>query len=138
VQPPIMVMPAYITVQAGPLVNAVTNSVTIQNNSTNAVQLSEPVVNVTGVEAQIKETQPGKSFIAMLAFPQGFEIPRGLHVELSVKSSNPRYPIIKVPVMQLPRPYRPPAAAVPVALPKPRPAAVPHASPPIPPMPAGH
>jgi copper(I)-binding protein len=138
VQPPIMVMPAYITVQAGPLVNAVTNSVTIQNNSTNAVQLSEPVVNVTGVEAQIKETQPGKSFIAMLAFPQGFEIPRGLHVELSVKSSNPRYPIIKVPVMQLPRPYRPPAAAVPVALPRPRPAAVPHASPPIPPMPAGH
>jgi hypothetical protein len=138
VQPPIMVMPTYITLQSGPLVNAVTNSVTIQNNSTNAVQLSEPVVNVPGVEAQIKETQPGKSFIAMLAFPQGFEIPRGLHVELSVKSSNPRYPIIKVPVMQLPRPYMPPAAAVPVALPRPRPPIVPHAPPPLPPMPAGH
>jgi copper(I)-binding protein len=137
VQPPIMVMPTYITVQAGPLVNAVTNSVTIQNNSTNAVQLSEPVVNVPGVEAQIKETQPGKSFIAMLVFPQGFEIPRGLNVELSVKSSNPRYPLVKVPVMQLPRPYRPPASAVPVALPKPRPQVVPHAPPPLPPLPAG-
>ena len=49
----------------------------IQNNSTNAVRLSEPVVDAPGVEAQIKETQPGKSFIAMLAFPQGFEIPAG-------------------------------------------------------------
>ena len=138
VQPPIVVIPSYITVQAGPLANAVTNSVTIQNNSTNAVQLSEPVVNVPGVGAQIKETQPGKSFIAMLAFPQGFEIPRGLNVELSVKSSNPRYPLVKVPVMQLPRPYLPPAAAVPVALPRPRPQVVPHAPPPLPPMPAGH
>ena len=138
VQPPIVVIPSYITVQAGPLANAVTNSVTIQNNSTNAVQLSEPVVNVPGVEAQIKETQPGKSFIAMLAFPQGFEIPRGLNVELSVKSSNPRYPLVKVPVMQLPRPYLPPPAAVPVALPRPRPQVVPHAPPPLPPMPAGH
>ena len=138
VQPPIVVIPSYITVQAGPLANAVTNSVTIQNNSTNAVQLSEPVVNVPGVGAQIKETQPGKSFIAMLAFPQGFEIPRGLNVELSVKSSNPRYPLVKVPVMQLPRPYLPPPAAVPVALPRPRPQVVPHAPPPLPPMPAGH
>ena len=138
VQPPIVVIPSYITVQAGPLANAVTNSVTIQNNSTNAVQLSDPVVNVPGVEAQIKETQPGKSFTAMLAFPQGFEIPRGLNVELSVKSSNPRYPLVKVPVMQLPRPYLPPAAAVPVALPRPRPQVVPHAPPPLPPMPAGH
>ena len=138
VQPPIVVIPSYITVQAGPLANAVTNSVAIQNNSTKAVQLSEPVVNVPGVGAQIKETQPGKSFIAMLAFPQGFEIPRGLNVELSVKSSNPRYPLVKVPVMQLPRPYLPPAAAVPVALPRPRPQVVPHAPPPLPPMPAGH
>jgi copper(I)-binding protein len=138
VQPAIMVIPAYVTLAAGPLAAAVTNSITIQNNSTNAVQLSEPAVNVPGVEAQIKEMQPGKSFIAMLAFPQGFEIPRGMQVALSVKSSNPRFPVVKVPIMQLPRPVMPPPAAVPVALPRPRPPVVAHPPPPLPPLPAGH
>jgi hypothetical protein len=82
--------------------------------------------------------QPGKSFIAMLAFPQGFEIPRGMQVALSVKSSNPRFPVVKVPIMQLPRPVMPPPAAVPVALPRPRPPVVAHPPPPLPPLPAGH
>jgi copper(I)-binding protein len=138
VQPALMVVPSYITLQAGPLATAVTNSITIQNNSTNAVQLSEPVVTVPGVEAQIKETQPGKSFIAMLAFPQGFEIPRGMPVELHFKSSNPRFPLVKVPIMQLPRPVMPPPAAVPVALPRPRPPIVAHPPPPLPPLPPGY
>ena len=51
VQPAVMVIPPYITLAPGPLPNAVTNSVTIQNNSTNLLTLSEPVVNVPGVEA---------------------------------------------------------------------------------------
>ena len=80
VQPAVMVMPSYITLAPGPLANAVTNSVAIQNNSTNQLPLSEPVVNVPGVEAQIKEMQPGKSFTAMLAFPQGFQVPPGQQV----------------------------------------------------------
>jgi copper(I)-binding protein len=111
VQPAVMVMPSFMSLAPGPLPNAVTNSVTIQNNSTNLLTLSEPVVNMPGVEATIRELQPGKSFAAMLAFPQGFLVPPGQQVELSVKSSNPRFPVLKVPVMQLARPTGP---AVPV------------------------
>ena len=92
VQPAVMVIPSHITLPPGPLAHAVTNSVAIQNNSTNLLQLSEPAVNVPGVEAQIKEMQPGKSFTAMVAFPQGFQVPPGQQVELSVKSSNPKVP----------------------------------------------
>ena len=92
VQPAVMVMPTFMTLAPGPLPNAVTNSVTIQNNSTNRLTLSEPVVNMPGVEATIRELQPGKSFAAMLAFPQGFQVPPGQQVELSVKSSNPKVP----------------------------------------------
>jgi subtilisin family serine protease len=103
-----MVIPTCINLKAGPLPTAVTNSITMQNNSTNDLKLSEPVVSVPGVGAQIKETRPGKSFIAMLVFPQGFEIPQGLHAELSVKSSNPKFPLVKVPIMQLQRPVTPP------------------------------
>jgi copper(I)-binding protein len=115
VQPAVMVMPSFVSLAPGPLPNAVTNSVTIQNNSTNLLTLSEPVVNMPGVEATIRELQPGKSFAAMLAFPQGFLVPPGQQVELSVKSSNPRFPVLKVPVMQLVRPTGPVVPARPAA-----------------------
>ena len=107
VQPALMAMPPYLSVGPGPLANAVTNSVTIQNNSTNPVTLSEPAVNVPGVEATIRELQPGKSFAAMLAFPQGFLLSPGRQVEFTAKSSNPKFPLVKVPVIQLGRPAGP-------------------------------
>lgn len=111
IQPAVMAMPSYLTVAPGPLPNAVTNSVVIQNNSTNRLELSDPVVNVPGVDAQIQETQPGKTFTVALVFSQGFLAPQGQPVELSVKTSNPRQPLVKVTVMQLPHS---PAPFVPV------------------------
>jgi hypothetical protein len=134
-QAAVMVIPSFITLAPGPLANAVTNSVMIQNNSTNLLQLSEPVVNVPGVDAQIREMQPGRSFTALLAFPQGFQVAPGQHVELSVKSSNPKFPVVKVPVMQTPRPAPPPVRPPPPAKPVPSRAATP---PLPPPLPGGH
>jgi hypothetical protein len=142
VQPAVMAIPSYVTLAPGPLATAVTNSVTIQNNSTNALQLSEPVVNVPGVVAQINEIRPGRAFTATLAFPEGFTVPPGQQVELTVKSTNPKYPVIKVPIMQMPRPavYHPPATlAAPLApvrpLTQPRPNPQAAASRPLPPPP---
>jgi len=141
VQPAVMVMPTFMTLAPGPLPNAITNSVTIQNNSTNRLTLSDPVVNMPGVEAMIRELRPGKSFAAMLTFPQGFQVPPGQQVELSVKSSNPKVPIIKVPVMQMARLGRPtlpgpPAAAVhaPAPASAPVPASPAPAAPPVSPV----
>jgi len=114
VQPAIMVIPSYVTLAPGPLATAVTNAVTIQNNSTNALQLSEPVVNMPGVEAQIKELRPGVSFSALLAFPAGFEVPPGRQVELTVKSTNPKFPVVKVPVLQMRLPVMPAPQVAPV------------------------
>ena len=42
VQPAVMVIPSYITLAPGPLANAVTNSVAIQNNSTNLLHVVRP------------------------------------------------------------------------------------------------
>ena len=97
VQPGLMAMPSFMSVAAGPLANAMTNSVTIQNNSTNPVTLSEPAVNMPGVEASIRELRPGKVFSAVLAFPQGFSIPTGQQVEFTAKSSNPKFPLVRCP-----------------------------------------
>jgi copper(I)-binding protein len=125
VQPPIVVIPSHITLPPAPLANSQTPSITIQNNSTNQLTLSEPAVNAQGVETQIKEMQPGRSFTALVTFPQGFEIPPGQQVELTVKSSNPNFPVVRVPITQFPRP------AVPAAPPTPAAAATPD----LPPLP---
>jgi hypothetical protein len=112
VQPALMVIPQQITLPQAPLATKSTPSVTIQNNSTNAVTLSEPSINVPGVEVNLKEMQPGKVYSAQLTFPQGFEIPHGQQVVFTAKSSNPQFPLVKVPVNQLPHPaavQQPPA-----------------------------
>ena len=105
IQPAVMVTPAVITLPAGPLPKALTISVAIQNNSaTNLLALSEPTVNAPGVGVEIREMEPGKSFIAQLAFPQGFTVPPGQHVEFSIKTGNPKLPLVKIPVEQMARP----------------------------------
>ena len=141
VQPAVMVIPSYVTLPPGPLANAQTNSVAIENKSTNALQLSEATVNVPGVSVEIREMRPGVSFTAMLAFPPGFEVTPGQQVMLSVKSSNPKYPEIEVPVMQMPRPYRQPAppVAAPVVPIRPNPQARAYPPRPLPPpVPVSH
>jgi copper(I)-binding protein len=131
IQPPIVVVPAHIMVPAPPLQGNLTNSVSIQNNSTNAVTLSEPTVNVAGVRAEIREMQPGRMFTVFVEFPQGFEMTAGQPVELTIKSSNPKMPIVKVPITQILRPTR---AMVPPSLPS-AVVAKPALPPPVPPPP---
>ena len=116
VQPAIVVIPSHITLSPAPLASAQTPSVMIQNNSTNQLTLSEPAVNAQGVETQLKEIQAGRSFNALVTFPQGFEIPSGQQVELTVKSSNPKFPVVRVPITQFPRPAAPAAPVTPAAV----------------------
>jgi hypothetical protein len=110
VQPVVTVNPPSITLAGGPLAQPVTSVVTIRNSSTNALALSEPAINVKGVDVQLKELEPGKSFTATLSFPAGFEIAAGTQVELSLKSNHAQSPVLKVPVQQQ-RPAAPPGAA---------------------------
>ncbi len=115
VQAPITIIPAQITLGPAPLVAAQSVTVTIQNFSTNAVVLSEPAVTAKGVQVELKEVHPGHLFNAELTFPKGFEVSRGQQAEFSVKSSHLQYPVIKVPLFQLPPPSAPLPAPAPAA-----------------------
>ncbi len=104
VQPAVAINPPQIVLPAGPLAQPQTNTITFTDNSTNSLTLSEPAVSATGVDVQLRETLPGRQFAATLTFPQGFEIAQGQKTELSVKSSLPLVPTVKVPILQMPRP----------------------------------
>jgi hypothetical protein len=103
VQPALSVMPPQLGLPPGPLADKLTPSVTIINNTSNKLVLSEAAINTTNVEVQIRETIPGKNFALSLSFPAGFEIAQGQTVLLSVKTDNPQNPLLKIPVYQLPR-----------------------------------
>jgi hypothetical protein len=118
VQPIISVIPPRIMLPQAPLKAKAPATVTIQNNSTNALTLSDATVNAPGVAVQLKEVQPGRLFNAMVTFPEGFQMPAGEPVMLTVKSSQPRMPEIRVPVSQAAHPVVTPVAP-PAPAPKP-------------------
>jgi hypothetical protein len=78
-------------------------SFSIRTQSTNLLELSEASINVPGVTVEMKELQPGRLFSLTPTFPAGFELPAGQRVEVSVKTNHPKYPVIRVGVVQ-PRP----------------------------------
>lgn len=127
VQPALSVIPPHVLLPRGPLHTKAPTAVTIQNNSTNLMTLSDAAVNLPGVDVQIKEVQPGRIYRALLTFPDGFEIPLGQQALLSMKSSSARFPEIRVPITQ-------PAPRVIAA--SPRPAVTPPPLPLAPPQPA--
>jgi hypothetical protein len=130
VQPAVVASPGYVTLAPAPLRTAVTSIITLQSTSaTNLLTFSDAAVNAPGVTVALSETTPGKTFSARLEFPQGFGLTPGKQVEFSVKTSHPKYPLIKVPIVQLPSPPAPaaPASPTPAAVPVP---AQPPATPP--------
>ena len=104
VQAAVTVMPSQIALPTGPLANALATSISIRNSGTNSMALSEAAVNAKGVDVQLREVQPGLYFTLSVQFPAGFEVAQGEKVEVTVKSNHPQFPVIKVPVIQPPRP----------------------------------
>lgn len=104
VQPAVLVLPRQVMLPAASGSNAIPYSITIRNNSTHPLTVSDAEVSAPGVAAEVKEVLPGRQFAIMMKFPAGFEIAQGENVELTVKTSNAQFPLIKVPVRQMARP----------------------------------
>lgn len=97
VQPALTVTPPRIRLYL-PLAEARRFVVTIRNNGTQPLKLSEPGINVEGVDVQLREVQPGKVFDLVVSFPAGFNRPSGRSVEVRLKSNHPQMPVVTIPV----------------------------------------
>jgi hypothetical protein len=107
VQQAVMVMPPQVTLPTAPLQVRTMPSIMIQNYSTNSLQVTEPTLDLENVEVKLNEIQAGRSFSVSLAFPPGFELPSANAAQLTVKTSHPQYPLLKIPINQLPRTMAP-------------------------------
>jgi hypothetical protein len=104
VQPVVMAIPFQVRLPPLPLSNAFSSTVWIRNNGTNRLALAEPVVNAKGVEATVKEEQPGQPPSVTLNFPAGFDVAPVENIELRVNTGHPQFPVVRVPIIQPPRP----------------------------------
>ena len=113
VQPVLMAMPQSVQLPAAPWKTEYKHSVMIRNSGSAAVQITEPQVTAEGVGVKMIEAQPGKVFSVNLSFPQDFQIPAGKTVELTLKTSHPKNPVLRIPIRQLAAPVVAPAPALP-------------------------
>lgn len=96
---PFSISPSRIYLPAEPLAEPNRPLVTIRKLTDRSVTLSDPAINVPGVEVKLEEVEPGKVFRLTPVFPEGLEIKPGQRVELSVKTTDPRRPVIQIPVL---------------------------------------
>ena len=116
VVPEITVFPATIQLPGGPLAQPSTSHITIRDNIAN-LGLSDPAVNFPGINASMTVMQTNRIYVVSVVFPQGFAAQPGQNIVLTVKTDNPRFPTITVPVTPVPgmaQPVRPPVAAPPL------------------------
>jgi len=99
-QPAVLVLPPELVLPVGPLTNQLTQTVVIRNNSTDPLVLRQPAVDAAGVNLEMTELEAGRHFAARLTFPRGFQIPAGTNAQLTMQSSNPKFPVIRVPIVQ--------------------------------------
>jgi hypothetical protein len=100
VQPALTVIPGAAQLPPTPLTNNTQLTVTIQNNGTNALSLSEPAIDVDQARLKLVEVQPGRVFQLTMTFPAGFRCEPGQTFAARVKSNNPQSPILKIRVYE--------------------------------------
>lgn len=101
-QPAVFAMPSQLRLAAPPLPENYRQPVSIRNNGSSLIKLSDAVVNAEGVTVQTMETVPGKLFNLNLSFPTNFNPRPGQAIELTVKTTHPRHPILHVPILPTP------------------------------------
>jgi hypothetical protein len=110
VVPAIQVYPAQIVMNLLPG-RWTTNRVTIHGTTTNLLSLSNAKASDSRIQVNLLPMGPKGMFNLVVAFPPDFKLEAGQHAEVTVESNHPRFPVIKVPIVEYP--HRKPVAALP-------------------------
>jgi len=102
VQPAVTISPEQIWIPGDALTSPLKSTVVIRNSSAETFSLSEVKASVPGLDVQVRETEKGRVFHLDLTFPIGFRLESGQAAQISAKSSLPRFPMLRIPVIQQP------------------------------------
>jgi hypothetical protein len=99
-QPALAISPMQISLPAGGLPAGHRHTQMVRNNGRAPMQVTEATVNAEGVTVQVNESQPGRLYMLAVTFPASFQMPAGQPVELTIKTTHPRRPLVKIPIVQ--------------------------------------
>lgn len=99
-QPALVAIPNQINLP-GALNTTFKHNMHIRNNSATPIKVSDLAFTAEGVTGTITEAQPGKIFLVEVNFPANFRVPTGKMVEMTMKTTSPKMPVLKVPIIQL-------------------------------------
>jgi hypothetical protein len=103
-QPALVVTPAQIQVPHGLADAKLEAVVLVRNHSRTPLKITEARVNADDVTVQTVVADPGKFFNFRIIFPPRFHVPAGESLVLSFKTSHPNYPLVRVPIIDVPSP----------------------------------
>jgi hypothetical protein len=101
VTPAIQVSPSQIVLNSLPD-RAMTNLVTILANTTNLLSLSNPKSSDSRIQVEVQPGARKGMFKLLVVVPPGFQLEPGQKPEVTVESNHPRFPLIRVPIIQFP------------------------------------
>jgi hypothetical protein len=107
-QPAVSLMPPQVRLPAA-LNPDFRYAVNVRNAGGVPLKLSEPSINVKGLFAEITENEFANVSVIGLTAEPDFKLAPGQQAELTVKTSHPKYPVLRVPITQFPARTPPPA-----------------------------
>jgi hypothetical protein len=99
--PEITIFPNVLQIPAGPLTQPATSHLTVRDNIAD-LRVSDPTVNVPGASVSVTVVQTNRQYYLTVTFPQGYQAETNQHLGLTVKTDNPRFPTITIPVTPIP------------------------------------
>jgi hypothetical protein len=102
VQPAVTVAPSQMTLPATGVGSNYSAIIVVRNNGTNALELSDARVDPPEIKLLLQESERGRLFNVVLSFPPGLRIPPGQKAAVTMKTNHPRFPLLSVPIIQLP------------------------------------
>ncbi|MDP1581095.1 MAG: DUF1573 domain-containing protein [Candidatus Didemnitutus sp.] len=98
-QPALAVLPAEIRLPAGPLPGNNIHRILIRNHSATPLRIFDVVATDDRLSVSVDEREPGKQFFLNVAFPRGYNAVEQPDASVSVKTSHPKFPVVRVPIV---------------------------------------
>lgn len=102
VQPVVAVSPEQVWIPGDALASPLKSTVVVRNSGPEPVRLSEAKCSIAGPTVSVRESEPGRLYQLEVAFPTGFRLDEGQSAEITVQSTHPKFPVLRVPVLQQP------------------------------------
>jgi len=102
VQPAVAVSPEQVWIPGDALVSPLKSTLVVRNAGPDPLRLSDLETSLPGLGVSLRESEPGRLYQIEVNFPTGFRLEEGRTAEIRVRSNHPRFPLLRIPVLQQP------------------------------------